>query len=103
MRSSSAAAAAREILLQSKGLRLLPAWIQAAVLDYQRGERPPISLEGIDEGEEDPDLYCLMGKLDAVGLAYKRLMHQGNDPLLANVGQCWSSTPILSHPARNEP
>lgn len=62
---------------------------------------PGVSLWGIDEGAQGPDLYrYLVGKLDALGLAYVHLMHQGDESLLADIRKRWSTALILNRPGK---
>jgi 2,4-dienoyl-CoA reductase-like NADH-dependent reductase (Old Yellow Enzyme family) len=62
---------------------------------------PGTSMWGIDEGAEGPDLYrYLVAELEKLGLAYLHIMHQGNDPLLADIRKLWSPTLILNRPGR---
>lgn len=62
---------------------------------------PGTTLWGIDEGAEGPDLYrYLVGELDKLGLAYLHVMHQGNEPLLADIRRLWTHTLILNRPGR---
>jgi 2,4-dienoyl-CoA reductase-like NADH-dependent reductase (Old Yellow Enzyme family) len=50
---------------------------------------------------EAPDLYRhLIAELDKLGLAYVHLMHQGNEPLLADIRKLWSGSLILNRPGR---
>ncbi|GLQ97258.1 alkene reductase [Dyella mobilis] len=62
---------------------------------------PGTTMWGIDEGPDGPELYrYLVGKLDALGLAYLHLLHQGNDALLANIRERWQQPLILNRPGR---
>lgn len=62
---------------------------------------PGTSMWGIDEGAEGPALYqYLVGELDKLGLAYVHVMHQGNEPLLADIRKLWRRTLILNRPGR---
>lgn len=62
---------------------------------------PGTTMWGIDEGAEGPDLYgYLVTELDKLGLAYLHLMHQGNEPLLADIRQRWRGPLILNRPGR---
>jgi N-ethylmaleimide reductase len=80
-----AAAIAEEIGADRTGIRLSPG----------------ATLWGIDEGPEGPDLYrYLIAELDKLGLAYVHLMHQGDEPLLADIRRLWSGTLILNRPGR---
>lgn len=62
---------------------------------------PGITMWGIDEGTEGPDLYrYLVAELDKLGLAYLHIMHQGNEPLLLDMRKRWASALILNRPGR---
>ena len=62
---------------------------------------PGTTLWGIDEGTEGPDLYrYLVAELNKLGLAYVHIMHQGNEPLLADIRSLWSGALILNRPGR---
>lgn len=62
---------------------------------------PGTTMWGIDEGAEGPDLYrYLVAELDKLGLAYLHIMHQGNEPLLADIRKLWQGTLILNRPGR---
>lgn len=62
---------------------------------------PGTTLWGIDEGAEGPDLYrYLATQLDRLGLAYLHVMHQGNEPLLADLRARWRGTLIVNRPGR---
>jgi 2,4-dienoyl-CoA reductase-like NADH-dependent reductase (Old Yellow Enzyme family) len=62
---------------------------------------PGITLWGIDEGEQGPDLYrYLIGELDKSGLAYLHLMHQGNESLLTDIRELWHGPLVLNRPGR---
>ena len=62
---------------------------------------PGTTMWGIDEGVEGPDLYrYLVAELDKLGLAYVHVMHQGNEPLLADIRKLWKGNLILNRPGR---
>lgn len=62
---------------------------------------PGTAMWGIDEGEEGTALYrYLVAELDKLGLSYLHIMHQGNEPLLADLRQLWRGTLILNRPGR---
>lgn len=62
---------------------------------------PGTAMWGIDEGTEGPDLYrYLVAELNKLGLAYLHVMHQGNEPLLADIRKLWKHTLILNRPGR---
>lgn len=62
---------------------------------------PGTTMWGIAEGAEGPDLYrYLVAELDKLGLAYLHIMHQGNEPLLADIRKLWKGALILNRPGR---
>ncbi|KFG96000.1 1,2-oxophytodienoate reductase [Burkholderia paludis] len=62
---------------------------------------PGTTLWGIDEGAQGPDLYrYLTTQLDRLGLAYLHVMHQGDEPLLADLRARWNGTLIVNRPGR---
>lgn len=62
---------------------------------------PGTTMWGIDEGIEGPDLYrYLVAELDKLGLAYLHIMQQGNEPLLADLRECWRQALVLNRPGR---
>jgi len=80
-----AAAIAEEIGADRTGIRLSPG----------------ATLWGIDEGPKGPDLYRhLIAELAKLGLAYVHVMHQGDEPLLADIRRLWNGTLILNRPGR---
>ncbi|QOZ75131.1 alkene reductase [Bradyrhizobium sp. CCBAU 53351] len=80
-----AAAIAREIGADKTAIRLSPG----------------ITMWGINEGAEGPDLYrYLVGELDKLSLAYLHIMHQGDDGLLADLRKLWSGKLIVNRPGR---
>lgn len=80
-----AAAIAEEVGADRTGIRLSPG----------------ITMGGIDEGPQGPDLYrYLVTELDKIGLAYVHVMYQGDGPLLADIRTLWSGTLILNRPGR---
>lgn len=63
---------------------------------------PGTTMWGIDEGAEGANLYrYLVAELDKLGLAYLHVMHQGNEPLLADIRKLWQGTLILNRPGRS--
>jgi 2,4-dienoyl-CoA reductase-like NADH-dependent reductase (Old Yellow Enzyme family) len=42
----------------------------------------------------------LLAELDMLGLAYLHIMHNGNEPLLADIRKLWKGTLILNRPGR---
>ncbi len=62
---------------------------------------PGMTLWGIDEGVEGPDLYrYLVGELNEPGLAYLHIAHQGDEVLLADLRKLWKGTLILNRAGR---
>lgn len=62
---------------------------------------PRHGVVGIDEGAEGPDLYrYLVAELDKLGLAYVHILHQSNEPLLADIRKLWRQPLILNRPGR---
>jgi len=62
---------------------------------------PDTTIWGIDASTEGPDLYhYLVAELDKLGLAYLHIMHQGNEPLLADLRKLWKGALILNRPGR---
>lgn len=62
---------------------------------------PGMTLWGIDEGPEGPDLYRhLVGELDALGLAYLHIAHQGDEALLADIRKLWKRVLMLNRAGR---
>ncbi|KGS04684.1 MULTISPECIES: alkene reductase [Burkholderia] len=81
--------------------------VAAAIADEIGADRtairlsPGTTLWGIDEGDEGPALYRhLVAELDELGLAYLHVMHQGDEPLLADLRARWQRTLILNRPGR---
>lgn len=81
--------------------------VAAAIADEIGADRtairlsPGTTLWGIDEGPDSADLYRhLATQLDALGLAYLHVMHQGDDALLADLRERWHGTLILNRPGR---
>ncbi|MRV70346.1 alkene reductase [Duganella sp. FT92W] len=63
---------------------------------------PGITLWGIDEGTDGPDLYrYLVAELDKLDLAYLHVMHQGDEALLADIRKLWRGTLVLNRPGRS--
>lgn len=63
---------------------------------------PGTTMWGIDEGSDGPDLYRhLVAELDKLGLAYLHVMHQGDEPLLADMRKLWKGMLILNRPGRS--
>lgn len=60
---------------------------------------PGTNLWGIDEGKEGPELYrYLVKELNALGLVYVHVMHQGNEELLSDIRNLWTQTLIVNRP-----
>lgn len=59
---------------------------------------PGTTLWGIDEGAQGPDLYRHLAT--QLGLVYLHVMHQGDEPLLADLRERWSGTLIVNRPGR---
>ncbi|NTZ04507.1 alkene reductase [Burkholderia metallica] len=81
--------------------------VAAAIADEIGADRtairlsPGTTLWGIDEGPESADLYRhLATQLDALGLAYLHVMHQGDETLLADLRERWHGALILNRPGR---
>lgn len=81
--------------------------VAAAIADEIGADRtgirlsPGTTLWGIDEGAEGPELYrYLVAELDKLGLAYLHVMHQGNEPLLADIRKLWHHPLIVNRPGR---
>lgn len=81
--------------------------VAAAIAEEVGADRTAIRLSpgttmwGIAEGAEGPDLYrYLVAELDKLGLAYLHIMHQGNEPLLADMRKFWKGALILNRPGR---
>ncbi|KQU80240.1 1,2-oxophytodienoate reductase [Ensifer sp. Root31] len=62
---------------------------------------PGITMWGIDEGVQGPDLYRhLVAELDKLGLVYLHIMHSGNEQLVADIRTLWHQALILNRPGR---
>lgn len=62
---------------------------------------PGVTMWGIDEGVEGPDLYRhLVAEFDKLSLAYLHIMHQGDDRLLADLRKLWRGKLIMNRPGR---
>ena len=62
---------------------------------------PGLTMNGIDEGPEGPDLYrYLVAELGKLGLAYLHVMHAGHEPLLGDIRSLWTQPLILNRPGR---
>lgn len=63
---------------------------------------PGMTLWGLDEGAEGPDLYRhLVRELKRIGLAYLHIMHLGDDDLLKDLRKIGVQNLILNRPHRD--
>jgi len=62
---------------------------------------PGLTMNGIDEGAEGPDLYrYLVAELGKLGLAYLHVLHAGDEPLLGDIRSLWKQALIVNRPGR---
>src|ERR1700736_2928605 len=62
---------------------------------------PGLTMNGIDEGAERPDLYrYLVAELDKLGLAYLHILHTGDEQLVDEVRALWKQSLIVNRPGR---
>lgn len=62
---------------------------------------PGLTLNGIDEGAEGPDLYrYLVDELGKLGLAYLHVLHAGNEKLVGDIRAQWKQALIVNRPGR---
>jgi len=62
---------------------------------------PGLTMNGIDEGAEGPDLYrYLVAELDKLGLAYLHVLHAGDERLLGDIRSLWKQALIVNRPGR---
>jgi N-ethylmaleimide reductase len=62
---------------------------------------PRLTMGGIDEGSEAPDLYrYLVAELNKIGLAYVHVIHNGDEQLLSDIRAFWKQALILNRPGR---
>jgi 2,4-dienoyl-CoA reductase-like NADH-dependent reductase (Old Yellow Enzyme family) len=62
---------------------------------------PGLSMWGIDEGAERPDLYrYLVAELDKLDLAYLHVIDTGDQDLLGDIRALWNQSLILNRPGR---
>jgi N-ethylmaleimide reductase len=62
---------------------------------------PGITMWGIDEGAEGPDLYrYLVAELDKLGLAYLHILHTGDERVVGDVRALWRQSLIVNRPGR---
>ena len=62
---------------------------------------PGLTMNGIDEGAEGPDLYrYLVAELGKLGLAYLHVLHAGDERLLEDLRARWKQALIVNRPGR---
>jgi N-ethylmaleimide reductase len=62
---------------------------------------PGLTMNGIDEGAEGPDLYrYLVTELGKLGLAYLHVLHAGDERLLGDLRLLWKQALIVNRPGR---
>jgi N-ethylmaleimide reductase len=62
---------------------------------------PGLTLNGIDEGAEGPDLYrYLVVELGKLGLAYLHILHAGDEKLVGDIRALWKQPLIVNRPGR---
>jgi N-ethylmaleimide reductase len=62
---------------------------------------PGLTMNGIDEGTEGPDLYrYLVAELDKLGLAYLHVLHAGDEQLVGDIRALWKQPLIVNRPGR---
>jgi N-ethylmaleimide reductase len=62
---------------------------------------PGLTMNGIDEGAEGPDLYrYLFAELGKLGLAYLHVLHAGDERLLGDIRSRWKQALIVNRPGR---
>ena len=63
---------------------------------------PGLTMNGIDEGAEGPDLYrYLLAELGKLGLAYLHVLHTGDERLLGDIRSLWKQSLIVNRPGRS--
>jgi len=63
---------------------------------------PGLTMNGIDEGAEGPDLYrYLVAELDKLGLAYLHVLHTGDEQLVGEIRALWKHALIVNRPGRS--
>ena len=61
---------------------------------------PGLTMNGIDEGAEGPDLYrYLVAELGKLGLAYLHIVHCGDERLLGDIRSLWKQSLIVNRPS----
>jgi len=62
---------------------------------------PGLTMNGIDEGAEGPDLYrYLVAELGKLGLAYLHILHAGDEKLVGDIRALWKQALIVNRPGR---
>lgn len=62
---------------------------------------PGLTMNGIDEGAEGPDLYrYVVTELGKLGLAYLHVLHAGDERLLGDIRSLWKQPLIVNRPGR---
>jgi 2,4-dienoyl-CoA reductase-like NADH-dependent reductase (Old Yellow Enzyme family) len=62
---------------------------------------PGLTMWGIDEGAEGPDLYRhLVAELDKRGLAYLHVIHGGDGQLMGDIRRLWKRALIINRGGR---
>src|SRR5450755_2898979 len=62
---------------------------------------PGLTMNGIDEGAEGPDLYrYLVAELGKLGLAYLHILHAGDEKLVGDIRALWKQPLIVNRPGR---
>ncbi|SDO09469.1 alkene reductase [Afipia sp. GAS231] len=62
---------------------------------------PGLTMNGIDEGAEGPDLYrYLVAELGKLGLAYLHVLHAGDEQLVGDIRALWKQPLIVNRPGR---
>jgi len=62
---------------------------------------PGLTMNGIDEGAEGPDLYrYLVTELGKLDLAYLHVLHAGDELLLRDIRSLWKQALIVNRPGR---
>jgi 2,4-dienoyl-CoA reductase-like NADH-dependent reductase (Old Yellow Enzyme family) len=62
---------------------------------------PGLTMNGIDEGAEGPDLYrYLVAELGKLGLSYLHILHVGDEKLVGDIRALWKQPLIVNRPGR---